>query len=569
MTLPDWLIVLLLNGSIVAYGLYLARGTTTSGEWFLARRALPWWAVGLSMFATNVDNADLVGVTGQCYNEGIHVISVYSIGSAAGGILAAFWIVPAIARRGFYTNAEYLEARFGPSARVLSALIQIQYRTSMLGMMIWSAYLILTRLVAVEPPVAWALILLMVVLAGVYTAWGGLKSVVWTDAAQGVVMMLAAVVIFSAVWNAAGGWSGLEEKLAQKQAAQEQAANDNPDEEPSRPATDLTHIGRFRGDHNAVSPFLIALGWTIIGCGYWTVNHTQTMRLMGTRSFWDMRMAAVFGVALSLPVMIISACLGVFGHAVDLPPMGKVDELYPLMANTFLGPGFKGVVVAGVFAAVISTFDSMGSALSAIFTRDVYARLIARDRSDAHYVLVGRLATGGVLLIGFAYLPFIWKQEHMLKAFTTLIPVFVTPLFTMYLAGVFTRTHRKSGMIGLLCGSVYGVIALCSRQFYDVAWLPDWTTNLPTWFSERWVALCWSVLFTAVPMILTTLILGREPRGSEDAFTESGWLDRSREELEPMPQMPDGVAISKWLHPGWCAGVLMAVCVWVTFVLFW
>lgn len=540
MTALDWLIVVVLNGSIIAYGLYLARGTETSGQWFLAGRTLPWWAVGLSMFATNVDNADLVGVTGQCFNEGVHVITVYAVGSASGGIIAAFWIVPAIIKRGFYTNAEYLEARFTPAMRILSALIQIQYRTSMLGMMIWSTYLVLTRLVELSPAAAWALIVLLVVLSGLYTAWGGLRSVVWTDSAQGVVMMAAAVVIFCVVWNAVGGWTGLETKLA----AAEQ--------------TDLMHIGRYRGDHDAVSPWMIALGWTIIGSGYWTVNHTQTMRLMGARSLWDVKLAAVFGVALSLPVMIVSACLGVFGRGVDgLPPMEKADELYPLLANMFLGVGLKGLVVAGVIAAVVSTFDSMGSALSAIFTRDVYARLIARDRDDRHYVFVGRVATAGVLLIGFAYLPFIWKQEHMLKAFTTLIPVFVTPLFTIYMAGVFTRANRHSGIVGLVCGGVYGVVALCDRQFYDVVWLPPWLT-------ERWVALSWSVLVTAVAMAVATMILGLEDGDATHELQEHGWLERSREELPDVAAPSDASSL-----PAWLAAALVLVCGWITFILFW
>ncbi|HUG17392.1 MAG TPA: sodium/solute symporter [Planctomycetaceae bacterium] len=513
MTTLDWMIVLIINGSIIVYGLYLAWGTESSSEWFLAARSLPWWAVGLSMFATNVDNADLVGVTGMTYNEGIHVITVYALGSAVGGILAAYFVVPAISRHGFYTNAEYLEARFGPSTRIISALIQIQYRTSMLGMMIWSTYLVLTRLVVIPPAMAWGLIVLLVILTGIYTAWGGLKSVVWTDSAQGIVMIVAALVIFGAVWNAAGGWSGLETKL---QAIPTEGGGDK---------SDLMHIGSFHGDHDAVSPLLIVLGWTIIGSGYWTVNHTQTMRLMGSRSVRDMKYAAIFGVVLSLPVMIISACLGVFGHGIEgLPALETADDLYPILANEVLGPGLKGLVVAGVIAAVVSTFDSMGSALSAIFTRDVYARLIVKDKPDAHYVFVGRLATAGVLLIGFAYLPFIWKQEHMLKAFTTLIPVFVTPLFTIYMLGVFTRVHRKSGIIGLLTGSVYGVIALVDRQFYDFAFLPSW-------FTERWVALLWSILFTVVPMIVTTLALGPTAKDHDMRLAERGWLLRSREAL--------------------------------------
>jgi SSS family solute:Na+ symporter len=435
------------------------------------------------------------------------------VGSAVGGILACYFVVPAISRRGFYTNAEYLEARFGPAVRVLSALIQIQYRTSLLGMMIWSAYLVLTRLVEISPTAAWTLILILIVPAGLYTAWGGLRSVVWTDTALGLVMIVAAVVIFAAVSNAAGGWFALEEKLSARDA------------EAGTRTADLMHIGRYRGDHDAVSPFVIVLGWTVIGSGYWTVNHTQTMRLMGSRSLRDMRYAALFGVLLSLPVMVVSACLGVFSHGIDgLPAMESADELYPYLANRFLAPGLKGLVVAGILAAMISTLDSMGSALSAIFTRDVYARLIAPDRDDRHYVLVGRLATAGVLLIGFAYLPFIWKQDHMLKAFTTLIPVFVTPLFTIYLAGVLTRVHRRSGLVGLAVGGSYGVIALVDRQFSNMP-------ALPPWFTERWVALLWSVAFTFVPMLLTTLWLGREQPDAEERWRERGWLERSREEL--------------------------------------
>ena len=378
-------------------------------------------------------------------------------------------------------------------------------------------------------------------------------------------MIVAAIVIFTVVWNAVGGWTGMTSALEAADAATETATE--------QPLVDLPHIGRYHGDSGSIPPYLVVLGWVIIGSGYWTVNHTQTMRLMGSRSYRDMKLAALFGVALSLPVMVISACLGVLGRGIaDLPVMEKSDELYPILANDYLGPGLKGLVVAGVVAAVVSTFDSMGSALSAIFTRDVYARLIVPDRPDRHYVLVGRISTVVVLLLGFAYLPFIWKQEHMLKAFTTLIPVFVTPLFTIYMAGVFTRAHRKAGVIGLLCGSAYGLLALCDRQFADtfddVDWLSSFFLWLPAWFTERWVALSWSILFTAVPMLITTMVLGKSHEDEIPAVEERGWLGRSREELPPMPEV-SAETDRPWLNPEWLAVLLLVVTAWVTFGLFW
>ena len=546
MTSLDWFIVVALNGAVIAYGLFLARGTRTSSDWFLGGRALPWWAIGMSMFATNVDSADIVAVTGSTYNEGLHIVTVYAIGSAVGGILAAFLVTPAIYRQGFYTNAEYLEARYGPVVRLISAIIQLQYRSSMLGLMMVSMHLLLTQLVQVEGTVAWGMIVLAVVLSGAYTAAGGLKSVVFTDALQGVVMLLGAAVIFVTVYQVVGGWEKLTDAL--REAGRE----------------DMLHVGRYRGASGKLSPLVVVLGWSIIGAGYWTVNHTQTMRLMGARSLWDMKLAASFGVLVSLPIMIACACLGVFGRAIPAyANLEQADKLYPLMANDYLAPGLKGLVVAGVVAACISTFDSMGSALSAVFTRDIYARFIRRDASDSHYVQVGRIATVGVLALGFLYLPFIFMQENMLKAFTTLIPVLVTPLFTIYVLGVATRVNRASGLVGLMVGSTYGVVALIDRELYDIAWMP-------LWLSERWAALGWSLLLTTVVVALTTLLLGPQPRDAVMKFRETGWLERSREELPRILEHPfaDQAAEHK-LMPIALAILLLGVSFAAVFVIFW
>jgi SSS family solute:Na+ symporter len=549
MTTVDWLIVLILNGGVIAYGIYLARGIKTSSEWFLGKRALVWWVIGLSMMATNIDNADLVSLTGKTYLEGIHIITVHTLGTAIGAVLAAFFIVPAMYRSGCYTNAEYLETRYGPSMRVLSALIQIQYRTSMLGLMIWSVHLLLTGLVGLPSGQAWALIVLLVVLSAVYTAWGGLRSVAMTDACQGVIMLVATAVIFCAVWNAAGGWSSMLETL--------RTASDSE----GVPAADLLHVGRFHGASGTVPSIVIVLFWVIVAGGYWTVNHTQTMRLLGARSVWDMKMGAVFGAALSVPIMIGCTLLGVFARAL-YPDFADPDQIYPLMANEYLGVGLKGLVVAGILAAAISTFDSMGAALSAVFTRDIYARLIRPDKDDQHYLRVGRWATVGILVLGFAYIPFIQSKKTMLDAFLTLIPVFVTPLFTLYLAGVFTRAHARSGVIGLAVGAIYGLAALFDREVLDVAWLAPW-------FTGGMVAVIWSMFFTGAAMAVSTFCLGKCQENQLSKSGSGGWLARSREELPEMLERPDERAAPRWAKPEWFAAALILFNVYLVFGLFW
>ena len=549
MTTLDWLIVLVLNGGVIAAGIYFSRGTATSGEWFLGNRSLAWWVVALSMFATNVDNADLVSLGGTAYKEGMHIITVHTLGSLVGGILAVFFIVPAIYRAGFYTNAEYLEARFGPATRLLSALIQIQYRTSMLGLMIWSIYLLLTGLMEVPPRLAWTLIVFMVVFAAIYTAWGGLRSVALTDVMQGLIMMIGTGVIVATVWQIVGGWSGAIESLESMKLQN------------GEPMTDLFHIGQYRGDSGSTLPIVVVLGWIVIGSGYWTVNHTQTMRLLGSRSLWDMKMAALAGVAISMPMMIACASLGVFGRKF-YPAFDQPDQLYPMLANQFLGPGLKGLVVAGILAAAISTFDSMGASLSAVFTRDIYARFFVRNREDAHYVRTTRLATIIILALGFLYLPFISSKDTMLKAFLTLIPVFVTPLFTVYLAGTLTPAHRKSGVAGIIVGGAYGLIALYNREMIQFEWLPSW-------FTGRWEALLWSMLITGAAMAVTTLLLGKNHGTSETENDPDSWLQKSRQSLPKLREHPFPNQIPSLLDPRWIAVGLTITTIGMVFGLFW
>ncbi|MDH3734621.1 MAG: hypothetical protein OEU54_13920 [Gemmatimonadota bacterium] len=553
MSALDWLIVLGLNGAIIAYGFFRARGTRTSSEWFLGSRALPWWLVGLSMFATNVDSSDYVSITGTTTSEGLHIMSVHTIGSISGALLAAFLIVPVIYRAGLYTNAEFLEQRFGPSTRVMSALIQIQYRTSVLGMMIFSLYLMLEGVAGLEPAAAWTMVGALVVLSAVYTAWGGLRTVVVTDALQGIVMMVGGLVVLGAVWSAVGGWDAMLARLdAVGETAQGLA--------PGLAASDLAHVSGFRGRGGGTSPIVILLGWTIIASGYWTVNHTQTMRLMGTRSLWDMKMAAVFGVALSLPLLLANEMMGLFGRGL-FPDFTQGDAMYPHLVSTYLGVGLKGLVVAGILSAAVSTFDSMGSALSALFTRDIYARFLVKDRPDRHYVLASRWATGGILVLGFAYLPFIMSAPNMLTAFRSMISVFVTPLFVLYLAGTLTGVPRQSGIFGLLTGGAYGLVAFLNREIVDFAWLPEWATG-------QWEAFLWSILFTTIGLAGSAAWLRSRDAAASSASAPGGWLERSSEELAEVREHPFVTSPSPARNPWLYAGLVSVVSV-LLIVIFW
>ena len=161
MSIWEWLLVILLNGSIVGYGLYLGRGGQSSSQWFLAGRTLPWWLMGLSMYATAIDAADLVADSGATYVMGFSFCVGNWIGGVCGWALGGFFIFVPMYRMGMYTNAEYLEARFGASARITSVFVQLQFRTLVMGMMSISIFRMLS------------------VLFGWGTGWPGRRSLWW------------------------------------------------------------------------------------------------------------------------------------------------------------------------------------------------------------------------------------------------------------------------------------------------------------------------------------------------------------------------------------------------------
>jgi len=201
----QWCIVIGINLAIVLYGVWKSRETASSVDWFLAAKGLPWWIVGLSMFATAVDSGDYVAVAGQAYRDGMSYISAWWLGISIGWLVVAYVVLPPIYRTGMFTNAEYLEYRFGPVARLISVFIQIQYRTNVLGNVAFSLYLTLNVLTGWGPQTWWVVVAIALG-AALYTATGGVKSVAITDSMQSVVMLVASLVLWLSLWQAVGGW---------------------------------------------------------------------------------------------------------------------------------------------------------------------------------------------------------------------------------------------------------------------------------------------------------------------------------------------------------------------------
>ena len=581
----DWALVIGLNGAIILYGLYLSRGVRSSADWFLAGRSLPWWLVGISMYATAIDSSDLVADAGGTYLLGFSYFATNWVGAVLGWILAAFFICLPMYRAGLYTNAEYLETRYGTPVRVICAFVQVQYRTLVLGIIATTLFLTLSIVCGLSDAEAWTVVGLIAALAAIYTAFGGLRSVAMTDSLQFGVMTVAGLIIWFLVWGQVGGWEGMERRLNAHDPAVAarllHAGHENVQNETvaGKSSVEIQRKLGLGGHYDADSKtirhhtpgWLMALALVIMGMAYSIVNHTQVMRMFAARSEWDLKMSVVAASCATLAMTFFNLSMGVMGRALypeqSALPDGRQDAIYPLLVSQIETVGLKGIVVAGILAASLSTYDSIGSALSALLTRDVYARLLVTGRDDRHYLRISQWLTPAVIAISFFYVPGLLRGGMVLY-YLDLTSAFVIPLLTIYLMGSFTRVHRSSGLIGLLAGAAYGILRMAAPL---VAEQTGWVL-LPAAMMGTYAAYPFSMLVTAGTMVLVSQVAGWESGRASDLTSrqeESAWLRSSQLKIRQIQEKISRRAPQGQRLPALLSTLALAVGCVLTFVVFW
>tara|TARA_R110002111_G_scaffold1162_4_gene8227 strand:- start:5494 stop:7245 length:1752 start_codon:yes stop_codon:yes gene_type:complete len=583
MSTLDWIIIIVLNGSVILYAMLYSRDTKTSSDWFLAGRTLPWWIVGLSLYATLIDSSDMIVDSGGAYQFGVRMFVFNWVGVIAGWLLMVYLIALPMYRLGMYTNAEYLESRFGPAARVVSVLIQVQFRTMVLGIMIKSIFLTLSIVFGFSTFVAWVVVIIVALTATIYTMAGGLKAVAITDAMQSFIMLTASILIFCLVYDKVDGWSGIKEKLDRNgSAVSTQMLHIGSDRIENRSAAEIseTKIKRHQElgeDYNHEHKLMVkeTPGWIICmnllfaGMAYSIVNHTQSMRLLGAKSEWDLKMSIVLSSAILIVVTFLNLFLGVMGRALfpditmlNVPEsLQTVDAIFPVLVRDLTFSGLRGVIVAGIFAASFSTFDSIGSTLSALLTRDIYGRLIVTDADDSHYLLVGRWLTPVIIFGSFLYLPLL--DGGMFQFYLQMVGVFVIPLLTVYLMGALTRVHRKAGAIGLLVGVIFGLWVLIA----ELVFISSGTRILPTSLINNLNTAPASMLITAGTMLLVSVCLGFSKETELFHKEKTAWLQSSREQI--IHSQIKTPSLSVQLLPLVAGIFVLMIGLTLTFIIFW
>ncbi|MCZ6674992.1 MAG: hypothetical protein O7C75_18835, partial [Verrucomicrobia bacterium] len=371
--------------------------------------------------------------------------------------------------------------------------------------------------------------------------------------------------LWGVVWVNAGGWKGLNQKLA--------------DIDDQLPGT-LMHVGGYSPP--GVPPFVVVFGFVVVLTTYVLINQYEAIRFLGARSEWDFKMAALVASLATAVCLWFNVSLGPLARA-DFPALEMSDMAYPLMVKKYLPPGLIGLVLAGLVAGGYSTFDSIGIGISSLFVRDIYARFIVKNAADAHYTKVGRITVPFTIVLGFAYVPFL--QGGMVLFYLRLAGAIAVPLMTVILMGVFTRVHRETGIIGLLIGLFYGMSAI-------VAELKGWA--LPVWYTNTWWAYLWNLVLPAVSMVITSKAIDawRGPvkdeeikglvyarHGSQEPLRklmasrlkvlEGTWLQKTLQDAPIRPEYPFEGPPRWFQRPGIWACVYLAIFCYLLFSLLW
>ncbi|SUZ60501.1 uncharacterized protein METZ01_LOCUS13355 [marine metagenome] len=481
----DWAVIAAYFGALAWLSWSVIRkNEDTATDYFLAGRNLSWWIVGSSIFASNIGSEHLVGLAGSGATDGV-AMAHYEL--HAWCLLVLGWVlVPFYMRSKVFTMPEFLERRFSPMNRwVLSIISLVAYVLTKIAVAIFAAGIVFSVLlpdIRIGPLDSfWIGSILMIVLTGLYTILGGLRAVAYTEALQTLVLVTGSVLVTFFGLRALGGWgelrliAGSEMFNLWKPLVPEGVIGT------WAPVRELNVVGdvvREAWYFNTNYPWLPMLFCApIIGLWYWCTDQYIVQRALGAPSEREARRGAIFAAVLKLLPVFIFIIPGLICFA--LASSGRVPEIqqvlldangeiirdeaqkaFPLLVATVLPAGVRGLVVAGLLAALMSSLAGVFNASATLFTMDFYSKLHP-DVSQHRLVWIGRVATSVMVLIGLAWIPVIQGGRGLYDYLQGVQAYLGAPIAVVFFLGVFfKRLNAQGALATLLTGFLLGIFRL-------------------------------------------------------------------------------------------------------------
>ncbi len=430
-SLYDSIVILVYLIAVIGIGLYLRNRDTNTTEYFLAGRNLGWFAVGMSLFATNISSEHFIGLAGSGASRGLAVaqfelIAIFLL------ILLGWFIAPIYKNAGVFTTPEFLEKRFDAKSRkFFSGLSIFTYVITKILVTLFAGGILLNKIFG------WSIFtsaVAIVLLTGIYTLVGGFSAVIRTQVFQGIMLFLGGLVLTIFGLNEVGGFNGLVAKL---------------------PAE---HFQMFKGIDDPDFPWTgIIFGAPIIAFWYWCTDHYMVQRILSAKSINDARSGTIFTAFLKIFPLFILVLPGLI--AIALFPEIKGDDAYPvLIASDILPTGIKGFVLSGFLAAIMSSLSGAFNSISALYTLDFY-KPKHPDASERTLVLVGRMATITIVVLVLLLIPFVKIINSQIYIFLQSTQAFISaPIAAVFLFGLtLKKINSKSVLITLIVGEFFGI----------------------------------------------------------------------------------------------------------------
>ena len=442
----DWAVVALYFAVVAAIAVWaVARerrgGPETADGYFLAGRNVGWFVVGASLFASNIGSEHLVGLAGSGASTGM-VFGQLELQASLILLLLGWLFVPFYVRAGVFTMPEFLERRYDARSRwYLSVVSILGYVLTKISVTIYAGAVVFETLMGID---FWTGALVVVVVTGLYTVFGGLRAVIYTDLMQAVVLIVGSLSVTVLGLNALGGWGEMT-----RIAGPEFFELWKPMSDPDFPWTGM------------------AFGAPIIGVWYWCTDQFIVQRTLSARGIDDARRGTIMaGYLKQLPLFlfvvpgIVAYCLSQTGQ-LDL---ASADAALPTLVQALLPVGLRGLVIAGLLAALMSSLSSVFNSCSTLITWDVY-KVLRPEASERRLVFVGRLATVALTVLGVVWIPVMSTISGTLYGYIQSVQAYISPpIAAVFLLGIFWgRLNGTGALAALLVGFVLGMGRLAAE----------------------------------------------------------------------------------------------------------
>ncbi len=430
----DLIIIAAYFAAVFAVGYYFTRRRKNDAAgYFLAGRDVGWFAIGCSLFATNISSEHFVGLAGSGAAGGLAVGHFEWLACLI--VLLLGWVfAPFYLRSQVTTMPEFLERRYDSSSRwYLTGVSIVAYVLTKVSVTLFAGALLLKELLGWD---VYTSAIALVVTTGIYTVIGGLTAVIYTELLQAIILIAGALLLTILGLSEVGGWSQLVAK------------------------TPPDYWSMFKAIDHPDFPWTgIIFGAPILGIWYWCTDQYIVQRVLSARGIEQARSGAIFAGYLKILPVFILVLPGIIAYV--LYPEASGNSAYPTLVSKLLPTGLKGIVVASLLAALMSSLASCFNSASTLFTYDVYKKLKPQT-DDKTLVRVGRIATGIVVLAGILWVPFINLVSSQLYVYMQSVQAYISPpIAAVFLFGlIWSRANGKGSIAALLTGLVLGFTRL-------------------------------------------------------------------------------------------------------------